>query len=433
MASRECHGFGQSMLPVHDTRGIVDSLLSAVSSGQDLLTAVTSVDGTVNYSYDPTGQLTGATYSAANGSASAVLPNESYAYDANGNPTGSGHVVGADNRLISDGTYTYAYDAEGNRTEKFIDNNHDGVLDAGDTDVTEYAWDARERLTKVTDYAVEGGPATEVVDYLYDVENHCIGETIDSNGDGQVDHQTRFAYDGNQIVLQFDKDGGGTVTGADLSHRYLWQPDVVDQLLADEQLLPCTSGGAGGSGQATGYDVTTPGNVLWALNDQLGTVRDLATLDTQTGITTVANHRVYDSFGNLKAQTNAAVDCLFGFTGQALDSATGLQDNWHRKYDASIGQWISKDPLGFTAGDANIGRYCGNSPANATDPTGCDRFSGVSRMPGVLAWQDAQLYVCRELGYARQAIQAIDCAGEGLGDQPSEFSCGQCRHYADGG
>ena len=29
-------------------------------------------------------------------------------------------------------------------------------------------------------------------------------------------------------------------------------------------------------------------------------------------------------------------------------------------------------------------------------------------MPGVLAWQDAQLYVCRELGYARQAIQAID-------------------------
>ena len=65
----------------------------AVSSGQDLLTAVTSVDGTVNYSYDPTGQLTGATYSAANGSASAVLPNESYAYDANGNPTGSGHVV----------------------------------------------------------------------------------------------------------------------------------------------------------------------------------------------------------------------------------------------------------------------------------------------------------------------------------------------------
>ena len=239
-------------------------------------------------------------HASANGSASAVLPNESYAYDANGNPTGSGHVVGADNRLISDGTYTYAYDAEGNRTEKFIDNNHDGVLDAGDTDVTEYTWDARERLTKVTDYAVEGGPATEVVDYLYDVENHWIGETIDSNGDGQIDHQTRFAYDGNQIVLQFDKDVSGAtgsasaLTVADLSHRYLWQPDVVDQLLADEQLSPLPPGegqGEGGSGSATGYDVTTPGKVLWALNDQLGTVRDLATLNTQTGITTVANHR----------------------------------------------------------------------------------------------------------------------------------------------
>ena len=43
-------------------------------------------------------------------------------------------MTGADNRLISDGTYTYSYDAEGNRTAKFIDTNHDGELDAGDTD-----------------------------------------------------------------------------------------------------------------------------------------------------------------------------------------------------------------------------------------------------------------------------------------------------------
>ena len=253
------------------------------------------------------------------------------------------------------------------------------MLDAGDTDVTEDTWDARERLTKVTDYAVEGGPATEVVDYLYDVENHCIGETIDSNGDGQVDHQTRFAYDGNQIVLQFDKDVSGAtgsasaLTGADLSHRYLWQPDVVDQLLADEQLSPLPPGegqGEGGSGQATGYDVTTPGKVLWALNDQLGTVRDLATLNGQTGVTTVANHRTYTAVGEMTSQTNAAVDCLFGFTGRALDSATGIQDNWRREYDPKTADWLSKDPLGFTAGDANTGRYVGNRVTALVDPTG---------------------------------------------------------------
>ena len=32
--------------------------------------------------------------------------------------------------------------------------------------------------------------------------------------------------------------------------------------------------------------------------------------------------------------------------------------------------WLSEDPDGFTAGDTNLRRYCGNSPANATDPTG---------------------------------------------------------------
>lgn len=39
-------------------------------------------------------------------------------------------------------------------------------------------------------------------------------------------------------------------------------------------------------------------------------------------------------------------------------------------YDTSIGQWLSEDPIGFAAGDANPRRYVGNSPTNATDPWG---------------------------------------------------------------
>ena len=40
-----------------------------------------------------------------------------------------------------------------------------------------------------------------------------IAETVGSNGDGVVDHQFRFVYDGNQIVLQFEKDGAGGFDG----------------------------------------------------------------------------------------------------------------------------------------------------------------------------------------------------------------------------
>jgi RHS repeat-associated protein len=307
------------------------------------------------------------------------------------------YATGADNELLSDGTHRYAYDADGNRTARFIDVNADGILDSGDTNVTEYKWDARNRLIEVTERAAFGSSATEVVDYLYDVENRWIGENVKSplpSGEGQgeawqIDRATRFAYDGDQIVLQFDHQlpstsGGGAggegsaVTVADLSHRYLWQANAVDQLMADEQLSPLPLGegqGEGGQGEGSeggqgGYDRSQPGGVVWPLADQLGTVRDLAVYDSATATTAVANHRVYDSYGNLKSQTNAAVDCLFGFTGRPFDKATGQQNNLNRWYDAKTGGWMSKDPIGFTAGDTNATRYVGNSPTNATDASG---------------------------------------------------------------
>ena len=102
----------------------------------------------------------------------------------------------------------------------------------------------------------------------------------------------------------------------------------------------------------------------------VGTVRDLAAYDTQTGTTSVVNHRVYDAFGNLTSQSNAAVDCLFGFTGRPTDDGTGLQNNLQRWYDPQTGRWASEDPIGFEGGDANLYRYVGNSGVNHADPTG---------------------------------------------------------------
>lgn len=39
-------------------------------------------------------------------------------------------------------------------------------------------------------------------------------------------------------------------------------------------------------------------------------------------------------------------------------------------YDPRPARFISEDPLGFDAGDANLYRYVTNSPTNYTDPTG---------------------------------------------------------------
>ncbi len=344
------------MLPVRDTAAVTAALLVGdYYSQQSQLISATSTDGTVAYAYDSTGQLLGADYSGSQ-------PDESYTYDANGNRTNTGYVTGEGNRLVSDGTYRYTYDPDGNRTSRFVwvDADTDGQVDSNEkSQITSYSWDTRNRLVSVTNYPAEGGSPTQIVAYFYDVENRLVGENLDSNGDGAVDHQTRYAYDGRQIVAQFDKDGTGGVTAANLSHRYVWGP-AVDQLLADEQVT----------------STQTAGNVVWPLADNLGTVRDLATRDPQTGATSVANHRVYDSFGNLKSETNAAVDCLFGFTGRPLDENTGLQNNTNRWYDPKLGRWASEDPIGFEAGTGTCIGMRGTS--RRTGRTRLARHGGIS-------------------------------------------------------
>jgi RHS repeat-associated protein len=233
------------------------------------------------------------------------------------------------------------------------------VLDSGDTDVTTYTWDYRNRLTAVDHYAAYCEQSDKAVQYSYDYANRLVSKLLDSDGAGGTAdvEKTAYVYDGSQIALQFNKTSAtgsaSALSASDLSHRYLWGP-AVDQLLADEHVS----------------DLQTPGDVVWPLTDHLGTVRDLAVYDAQNDVTTIANHRVYDSYGNLTSQTNSAVDCVFGFTGRQFDKQTGLQNNLNRWYDAKVGRWASEDPIEFNAQDANLYRYVGNISLVSSDPSG---------------------------------------------------------------
>ena len=84
------------------------------------------------------------------------------------------------------------------------------------------------------------------------------------------------------------------------------------------------------------------------------------------------DHVVYDSFGNIVTETNAANGDRFKFAGMQYDTATGLYYDHARYYAAAIGRFTSQDPKGFAAGDANIYRYVENDPTNLIDPTGLD-------------------------------------------------------------
>ncbi len=309
-------------------------------------TSLVGDDGTASYTYDDTGQITDADYD--------YQTDETYTYDSNGNRTITGYTTGDHNRLLTDGTYTYQYDNEGNRTARFVDNDSSGTLNSGDTSITEYEWDHRNRLTKVTERSTYGGAATKIVEYAYDYGQRWVRKTLDTDADGTIEESRVFVHDSGQIVLDFQKTGTGDAGNSDLAHRYLWGTNT-DDLLADETV-----------------DDGTADDVAWALTDHLGSVRDLVVYDPVTQSVSVVKHVVYDAYGNVTSDTAAGVGSLFLYTARPLDTDTELQNNAFRWYDLSTGRWMSADRIGFLAGDVNLYRYVNNCPLTLVDPCGCD-------------------------------------------------------------
>jgi RHS repeat-associated protein len=266
---------------------------------------------TVDYTYDKAGQLTGVISSAQ--------PAESYTYDGAGNRSGGGAVVGADNQIRSDSTYDYTYDGEGNLVSR--SNRATG-------DVTRLSYDYRNRLVSVEEQD-SSGKVLHQEQFTYDVFDRRIAVTQDGT-------TTYTAYDQDSVWADFDASGKVTA-------RYL-SGEHVDQLMARWQPGTGTS---------------------WYLTDQLGTVRDIA---GPTG--GVIDHIDYDSFGNVLLETAPAAGDRFKFTGRELDALSGLYYYRARYYDPHLGRFISNDPLGFDAGDANLQRYVFNRPTELRDPFG---------------------------------------------------------------
>jgi RHS repeat-associated protein len=308
--------------------------LAGYTYSYDALSRPTSIntvlDGVSTFTYDSTSQLTAADHSSQ--------VDESYGFLANGNRNTSGYTTATNNRTTAAPGFTFTYDDEGNRTSK---------TETATGNVTEYTWDYRNRLTTVRDRNTAGGAVVKQVDYQYDAFNRLVRRTFDIDGAGSGSATNQYwVYDGGiNAVLQFDGSAA-----SNLSHRYRWS-DSVDELIANEQI---------------GSDT------LYGLGDHLGTIRDIANFNEGTGVTSVTNHRKYDSFGKLVSESNNAIDLIFGFTGKQLDEATGLQHNLFRWYDSALGQWLSEDPIGFTAGDENVRRYVGNRATYITDSSGLD-------------------------------------------------------------
>jgi RHS repeat-associated protein len=75
-------------------------------------------------------------------------------------------------------------------------------------------------------------------------------------------------------------------------------------------------------------------------------------------------------FGGVAQLTPSLIDNL-RFPGQYADAETGLNYNYFRDYDPSIGRYVESDPIGLEGGVNTYG-YVGSRPLDWTDPLGLD-------------------------------------------------------------
>jgi RHS repeat-associated protein len=305
-----------------------------------------------------------------------------YAYDADGQLT----QVTQDGAVVE----AYAYDADGNRISR--------QTGTGPAETASY--DAQDRILQ------QGG-----VSYHFNADGYLVqrgsdtfqystrGELLQATVGGQT---ITYAYDGlGRRVGRTDSSG---------TYQYLYgNPDSAFQVTAVR--AP--------SGQLTTLYYDEAG-ILFALErggaryyvaaDQVGTPRVVSDATGQ-----VVKVLDYDSFGDLRSDSNPGFDLPIGFAGGLADGATGLVRLGSRDYDPASGRWTARDPSLYDGMQPNLYAYVGNNPVNLTDPAGlfsvgASTYDGIG-VGGKISITGDGFSICGEIGLGVGDALVVDPFG----------------------
>ena len=277
---------------------------------------------TADHAYDPASRLLSMTYKKTDG---VQIEKIDYNYDARGMRTSKSLDAGG---TIPDTPMRATYDAADRMTSvtfpaagetcalSYDTNGNLARKDCGDGKVTDFAWDALDRLVGMT------GPGL-VVAHTYDVQGRRVSRRVN----GTV---TTYVYDGIQVVGEISGGNRTTVlTGFG-----------VDELIAH---------------YSTSRNRT-------AMTDALGSV--VSHLRGDASIETTAAYSVYGE----SAKSGTAPLGSSGYAGRE-DDGTGLAFYRARFYDPTLKRFVSEDPIRLDGG-INAYMYVGGDPAKLIDPNG---------------------------------------------------------------
>ncbi len=266
-----------------------------------------------------------------------------YTYDGLYRLTRAAHSTGE--------SFEYAYDAVGNRTAY--------TRTSGSSAVTQYTYDAANRLTAVNGQAYtwdnNGNPLNDgSKDYVYDQANRLTN--VNANG-----LAWSATYNGDGARLKQTSNGAVTTYTLDLN------AGLVQVLTMQD---------AGGK-TAYLYGVTRigeqqPGGWTYHLSDALGSVRQLA--DDAAQVTLARGYMPYgEALWSLGEGSSA-----YGYTGEDWNSYINLVFLRARYMQPGSGVFLSHDPRDGDAerpGSMNGWNYVEDNPTNAIDPAGLQKFT----------------------------------------------------------
>ena len=134
---------------------------------------------------------------------------------------------------------------------------------------------------------------------------------------------------------------------------YIWGLRYIDDLVLRER------------GSEKLYSLADPNWNVVAIVNASGTVQERMRYDAFGKVTWL------DSDFAVKPKSEYTWNRTF--TGQVFDTETGLMLYRNRFYHAGLGRFVTRDPIGYDAGDENLYRYVENSPAFSLDPNGFEK------------------------------------------------------------